>query len=165
MNRLPGLVNATTATLDRAGDGLLPALARAVFATVLPGYFRSSALTTFDGLFTPSGSPFSQIYPRAFEAAGYDPGRFGLIPRLVVLFGDWAEFVLPLLIVLGLLTRVAALGRIGFTVVQSLTDKIGHKAAAATIRSWFNRASDAVILDQRALWVVVLVCKGAGPVS
>lgn len=168
MNRLSGLATMTTATLDRAGDWLLPSLARVVFAAVLLGYFWSSALTKFDGVFTPSVGAFAQIYPRAFEAAGYDPSGLGLIHRLVVLFGGWSEFVLPLLIVLGLLTRVAALGMIGFTVVQSLTDIIGHKAAAATIGSWFDRASDAVILDQRALWFVVLVvllCKGAGPVS
>jgi putative oxidoreductase len=57
---------------------------------------------------------------------------------------------------------------IGFVVVQSLTDIIGHAASPATIGAWFDAASDALILDQRALWVFVLltlVLKGAGPVS
>ena len=54
---------------------------------------------------------------------------------------------------------------IGFVLVQSLTDIFGHGAAAG---AWFDRASDAVILDQRAFWVfllAVLVLKGAGPLS
>ena len=57
---------------------------------------------------------------------------------------------------------------IGFVVVQSLTDIVGHGADAATIGAWFDRASGALILDQRAFWVLVLlvrVFKGAGPLS
>ena len=62
-------------------------------------------------------------------------------------------------------TRLAALGMVGFVVVQSLTDIFGHSAAAG---AWFDRASDALILDQRALWLlllIVLISKGAGPIS
>ena len=57
---------------------------------------------------------------------------------------------------------------IGFVVVQSLTDIVGHGVDAATIGAWFDRASGALILDQRAFWVLVLlvrVFKGAGPLS
>jgi putative oxidoreductase len=36
---------------------------------------------------------------------------------------------------------------IGFIIVQSLTDIFGHGADAATIGGWFDRASDALILD------------------
>lgn len=154
--------------LDRTGDWLLPTLARLIFAAVLLGYFWASALTKFDGLFAPSVGAFAQIYPRAFEAAGYDPAGLGLFPHLVVLLGGWAEFVLPALVVLGLMARWAALGMIGFIAVQSLTDIFGHMADPSTIGAWFDRASDAIILDQRALWVVILlviVLKGAGPVS
>ena len=53
----------------------------------------------------------------------------------------------------------------GFVVVQSLTDIYGHGAGAG---AWFDRASDALILDQRALWLLllaVLISKGAGPIS
>lgn len=83
----------------------------------------------------------------------------------LVLFGSWAEMILPLLILLGLFTRGAALGMIGFIIVQSLTDIFGHGADAATIGGWFDRASDALILDQRLLWVfllLVLVVQGGG---
>ena len=149
----------------RQADWLLPTLARLVFAGVLFGYFWASAMTKLDGPFTPSMGSFAQIFPKAFEAVGYDVSQMGLWQRLVVLAGSWAEFVLPVLIVLGLLTRLAALGMAGFVLVQSLTDIYGHGAAAG---AWFDRASDALILDQRAFWVLllaVLILKGPGPIS
>jgi putative oxidoreductase len=152
--------------LEHLGDWLLPSLARLVFAGVLLGYFWSSALTKFDGFLTPSTGAYFQIYPRAFEAAGYDAGQLGRFAQIVVLAGGWAEFALPLLVAIGLLTRLAALGMIGFVTLQSLTDIFGHRVDAATIGSWFDRASDALIVDQRAFWLLalaILVLKGAGP--
>ena len=151
--------------LNRHAEWLLPTLARLVFGGVLAAYFWASALTKFDGPFTPSMGAYAQIFPKAFEAVGYDASQMGIWHWLVVMAGGYAEFILPALIVLGFLTRLAALGMIGFVVVQSLTDIWGHGAAAG---AWFDRASDALILDQRALWLMllaVLLCKGAGPVS
>ena len=149
-----------------AQDWLLPGLARLVFAAVLLGYFWSSALTKLgDGLLSPTAGAYAQIFPRAMEAAGYDPSQMGALRTGIVLAGTLAEFVLPPLIVLGLLTRLAALGMIGFVLVQSVTDVIGHGAG---LGAWFDRGSDAVIADQRALWVLllmVLVVKGGGVLS
>lgn len=102
------------------------------------------------------------------EAAGYDPGQMGTLRWAIVLAGSWAEMVLPALIVLGLATRLAALGMIGFVGVQSLTDIIGHAAGPETIGAWFDASAEALILDQRTLWLfllVVLLVKGAGPLS
>jgi putative oxidoreductase len=150
---------------ERQGDWLLPIAARLIFSGVLFSYFWASAGTKLDGLFTPSMGSYAQIFPKAFEAAGYDVGQMGLWHKLVVLAGAWAEYALPVLIMLGLFTRLAALGMVGFVVVQSLTDIVGHGAAAG---AWFDRASDALILDQRALWMLlflVLILKGAGPLS
>jgi len=87
---------------------------------------------------------------------------------IIVFAGTYAEFVLPILIVLGLFTRLAAFGIVGFIVVQSTVDIAFHGADAATIGAWFDHLSNAVILDQRALWVfllVTLVVKGAGALS
>jgi putative oxidoreductase len=165
MTRLLYLHDDLARALDRQADWLLPTAARLVFAAVLFGYFWSSALTKLDGPFSPSIGAYAQIFPKVFEAAGYDPAQLGLWPRLVVLAGAWAEFALPVLIVLGLFTRLAALGMAGFVVVQSLTDILGHGAAAGL---WFDRAADALILDQRAFWMLlllVLIVKGAGPIS
>lgn len=165
MNRLPSLYHSAVKSADRHGDWLLPTAARLVFAAVLFAYFWASAATKLDGLFTPSMGSYAQIFPKVFEAVGYDVGQMGLWHRLVVLAGAWAEYVLPLLIVLGLFTRLAALGMVGFVLVQSLTDIVGHGAGAG---AWFDRASDALILDQRAFWMLlflVLITKGAGPFS
>lgn len=165
--------NVAASQIERL-DGLLPLLARFVFAAVLLVYFWNSALTKVGdglmGLFSPSTGAYVQIFPRAFEAVGYDSSQLSLFQHLVVLAGTWSEFILPALILLGLLTRLAALGMIGFVAVQSLTDLYGHGgvAHAETLGAWFDRLPDGVILDQRAFWVfalLVLVIKGAGPLS
>lgn len=154
-----------------AADWLIPTLARLIFAGVLLVYYLNSGLTKLGdgvlGIFFPSTGAYAQIFPRAFEAVGYDSGALNLFHWLVVVAGTVAEFVLPILIVIGLLTRLAALGMIGFVVMQSLTDIYGHGQASA-LGAWFDRFSDAPILDQRALWIfllMVLVIKGAGPLS
>ena len=168
-------MNALHALADRLNASaatLLPTLARLVFAGVLLMYFWGSAGTKVGdgllGVFQPSLGAYAQIFPRAMEAAGYDVSQMGTFEWAVVTAGTIAEYVLPLLIIVGLLTRLAALGMIGFVIVQSLTDIIGHHADAATIGAWFDRTSDALILDQRAFWVLallILVLKGAGPLS
>lgn len=99
---------------------------------------------------------------------GYDPSHFGLLDRVIIFGGTYAEFILPLLIVIGLLTRLSALGTIGFIIVQSLTDIFGHGADAKTTGAWFDKASDAHIMDQRAFRVFLLlylVFRGADPLS
>ncbi len=160
--------------MNRAGDALLPLLARLVFVGVLFMYFWNSALTKVgDGVFgilTPSLGAYAQVFPKAMEAVGYDVSQLGIFHWAVVTAGTIAEFVLPLLIAVGLLTRLAALGMIGFITVQSLTDLSGHGGIAheGTLGAWFDGASDALILDQRAFWVLcllILVFKGAGALS
>lgn len=174
MERLISLHNAVFAAVERLGDELLPLLSRLVFAGVLLGYFWNSAMTKlgdgFFGFLSPSVGAYSQIFPKQLEAVTYDTSQLGVFHWLVVVAGTWAEFILPLLIVIGLFTRLAALGMIGFVVVQSLTDLYGHGgiAHAETLGAWFDRVPDAAILDQRAFWMVVLltlVIKGAGALS
>jgi putative oxidoreductase len=169
MTAVLGLYHRIAAALSRIADEGLPLTARFVFAAVLFGYFWASGLTKIgDGVFSPSVGAYAQIFPRVFEAAGYDTSQMASWQTLVVLAGTVAEFALPILIVIGLFTRLAALGMVGFVVVQSLTDVIGHKAGPETVGAWFDRASDAVILDQRALWIVlllILIGKCAGTLS
>lgn len=155
--------------LDAIAPEVLALLARVVFAAVLFGYFWTSALTKLGpepG--TLALGAFAQIFPRALESVGYDVSQLGLWHSLVVAGGTAAEFVLPVMIVLGLMARLAALGMIGFVGVQSLTDIVGHGAGPETIGLWFDRFPDALISDQRALWVAVLlvtVFHGAGSLS
>ena len=163
-----------TAPINRLGDALLPLFARLVFVGVLFMYYWNSGLTKLgDGIFgilQPSSGAYVQIFPRAMEAAGYDTSQLTIFHWAVVTGGTIAEFVLPILIAIGLFTRLAAFGMIGFIVVQSLTDLYGHGGIAheGTLGAWFDRFSDALILDQRAFWVLcllILVFKGAGAIS
>lgn len=147
--------------LDRAAPSLLPLVARLVFAGVLLIYFWASGLTKLgSGLFgflMPSDGAYIQIFPRAAESFGYDFSQFGAYHWAVVTAGTLAEFILPLLLLLGLFTRLAALGMIGFIAVQTATDVIGHGVAGDDLGAWFDRTADALILDQRSLWVFLLL--------
>lgn len=173
MTALTSLHNAVFARLH-ATEGLLGTTARFLFAAIFLMYFWVSGLTKlgdgFFALFSPSLGAYAQIFPRAMEAAGYDASQLSILHTLIVLVGTWAEFILPLLIVVGLLTRLAALGMIGFIAVQTLTDLIGHGvwSEPGTVGAWFDKIPNSVIMDQRALWVfllLVLVVRGAGPLS
>jgi putative oxidoreductase len=154
---------------DAASGWLLPTLARVLFAATLFAYYWSSALTKLGpSAFQPDAGAYIQIFPRAVEAAGYDFSQLTVFHTVVVLLGTWAEFVLPVLIVVGLFTRLAALGMIGFIVVQSVVDITGHGLGAADIGAWFDRNPSSAILDQRAFWVFLLMVsalRGAGPLS
>lgn len=174
MNSLISLHNALFDKIDRQGDWLLPTLARfTVLATLLIYYWQSAVLkigSGIFGIFQPSLGAYAQIFPKAMEAVGYDVSKLGVFHWAVVTAGTLAEFILPALILVGLFTRLAAIGLIGFVVVQSLTDLYGHGGIAhtETLGAWFDRLPDGVILDQRLFWVtalVVLVVKGAGPLS
>ncbi len=166
------LYDRTAGGLARLAPAVLPTLARLTFAAVLLVYFWNSARTKLGdgllGLFRPSDGAYIQIFPKAVEAAGYDFAQLGLFHWAVALAGTWAELLLPLLIVIGLLTRLAALGMIGFVLVQSATDILGHGVAGDDLGRWFDAASGALVLDQRALWVFLLatlVLIGGGPLS
>ncbi len=165
-DRLFGLINKI------AGTWLLPTLARFTFLAVLFFYFINSAKTKMgDGLFgflSPSDTAYIQIFPKAFEAAGYDSSSLSAFHSLVAVAGTMGELILPVFIVIGLFTRLASVGMIGFVFVQSIVDKYGHGIAENDVGAWFDNASNSLILDQRLLWMVlfiILIIKGAGPIS
>lgn len=165
MNYMILKYNTAVQALENHAEMVLSSLARLVFSAVLLVYFWGSAATKLAGPFTPTDGAYIQIFPRVVETLGYDFSKLGVFHWAVVMAGSYAEIILPLLILLGLFTRLAALGMIGFITVQSLTDVFGHGVAAG---AWFDTASDAVILDQRAFWVLglcILVFLGGGPVS
>ncbi len=172
MTRLFALHDQLFGWIESRFGALLPLLARLTFAGVLLLYFWNSARTkTGAGVFgflTPADGAYFQIFPRLAEKLGYDPSQFGLLHTAVVLGGMWAEWLLPLLIMLGLMTRLAALGMAGFIVVQSLTDVWGHGVGGDDLGAWFDGASGSLIFDQRALWLLllaVLVLRGGGLLS
>lgn len=156
------------------GDNALPFAPRFAFAASLALYFLNSGLTKLgDGIFgflQPSLGAYAQIFPRAMEAAGYNVSQLGIFHWAVVTGGTVAGFILPVLIIIGLLARLASIGMIGFIVVQSLTDLIGHGAwdDKAVLGAWFDRIPDGIILDQRMFWVLalsIIVFKGTGWLS
>ncbi|RZW00643.1 MAG: DoxX family protein [Rhodobacteraceae bacterium] len=174
MRTLTSIHDAVFENLERVTVPVMTTLARFLFAAILLFYYWNSGLTKlgegFLGFLFPSDGAYIQIFPKAVEAAGYDISQLGTFHYLVVLAGTWAEFLLPLAIVIGLFTRLAALGMIGFVVVQTLTDLFGHGGIAheGTLGAWFDRLPDAIVLDQRAFWVFLLlylVFRGAGPLS
>ena len=115
------------------------------------------------GLLSPSSGAFAQIFPKAAEAVLYDVTQLTEFQRLAILIGTTAEYVLPVLIVIGLFTRVAAIGMIAFVIVQTAVDVSGH---GVTLGTWFNNAPE--LIDQRTLGMfllLVLAIKGAGPLS
>ena len=168
------LPNSLIAWIEPASVPVLTTLARFIFAAVLFMYFINSGLTKipdgFDSLLSPSFNAFAQIFPKGAEAASYDITQATVFQKTVILAGTWAEFVLPILIVVGLFTRYAALGMIAFVIVQSWVDLFGHGGWGdpKVLGAWFDGAPDGLILDQRFFWVFLLlylVFRGAGPLS
>lgn len=164
---------AAVAAVQRAVDGwFLGLAARLVFSSVLLAYFVNSAKTKvgvgFPGFLIPGPGAYAQILPPVAEAAGYDPANIAFLWKLVVLAGTYAEFLLPVLILVGLLTRLASLGMIGFVCVMSVVDVWFHHLDAASIGMIFDRVPTSLILDQRLLWLfplLYLAARGAGRVS
>lgn len=159
-------------SLTRLTPVALPIVARFVFAAVLAGYFWNSARTKLGdgllGILHPSDGAYIQVFPKVVEAANYDISQLTLFHWAIVEAGMLAELILPLLLILGLFTRLAALGMIGFTLVQSATDVWGHGVAGDDLGRWFDATSGALILDQRSLWgllFVTLIFTGGGALS
>ncbi|MGB3176805.1 MAG: DoxX family protein [Albidovulum sp.] len=172
MNTIIALYDRLSAGLAPIASAMVPLLARLTFAGVLLIYFWNSARTKLGegvmGLFNPSDGAYIQIFPKVIEEAGYDFSVLGPFHQLVVIAGTWAELLLPLLIVIGLFTRLAALGMIGFVLVQSATDIVGHGVGGDDLGRWFDAASGALIVDQRSLWIfllLTLVMMGGGALS
>ncbi|KGF69564.1 DoxX [Hoeflea sp. BAL378] len=174
MTVLTGLHDRVFGAIERAGDRwLLGLTARFAFAAVLWIYFLNSARTKvgegISGFFSIAPGAYYQIALPAVEAAGGDVGAVPFLPwGLLVFLGTYAEFLLPLLIVIGLFSRLAALGMIGFIAVQTLVDVTVHQIGAEAIGGLFDRFPDSIIADQRLLWLVplsVVVLKGPGLLS
>lgn len=151
-------------------DWLLGLAARLMFSSVLLFYFLNSALTKvgsgFPAMFMVQDNTYAQMFPKLFEALDYDASKIEPVPYAIIAYaGTYAEFILPVLILVGLFTRAAALGMIGFIAVMTWTDIAGH---GAEIGLFFDRVQDAAIADQRLLWLfplLYLLLRGPGVIS
>lgn len=173
-NTITGLHDRVFSTLERLTDGwFLGLFARFTFAAVLLFYFLNSATTKvgegFLGFFQIATGAYYQIALPAVEAAGGDVEAVAFLPwGLIVTLGTYGEFILPILLVVGLFSRVAAVGMIVFVAVQTLVDITVHQVGPETVGALFDRFPDSLIADQRLLWLVPLVyvaLKGPGMVS
>jgi len=154
-------------------DWFLGLAARFVFASVLLLFYLNSAMTKFGSGFpealVPTANAYFQIVPQVMERVGYDVSQIAFFPYgLLVWVGSYCEVILPVLIVIGLFTRLASLGMIVFTAVQTYVDIVFLHVDAKTVGTLFDRLPDAAIADQRLLWIfllVYLVLRGPGAIS
>ena len=147
--------------------------ARLAFSSVLMMYFLNSALTKvgsgFPGSIIPTSGAYAQMLPPVAEQYGYNADKIPFFPWTIIVYaGTYAEFVLPVLILVGLFTRAASLGMIGFIAVMTFVDINFHGLDAKTIGEFFDRIQDAAVVDQRLLWcfpLLYLAVKGPGLIS
>lgn len=111
----------------------LSEMGRLVFALTLFPYYIGSALTKFDGFGLSTGA-YYQIFPKAMEAVNYDASALSFFHHVIVAMGSLGEFILPMLIIIGLVTRFSALGMMVFISVQSIVDIYGHGVAVESFR-------------------------------
>ncbi|MGH1353341.1 MAG: DoxX family protein [Methyloligellaceae bacterium] len=162
-------------------QGWFPGLfARISFSSVLLYYFWNSACTKVEGgcfqlgmflipnsIEASSGS-YSQIIPPIAEHYGYDASAIPFYWKTIVYMGTFAEFILPLMLLLGLFTRLSSLALVGFIAVMTFVDINFHGADAQTIGAFFDKVHDSAISDQRVLWLmplIALIITGPGKVS
>ena len=148
---------------------MLPLLARVLFFVTLFDFFWRSALTKFGdgllGLVVPSAGAFAQILPKKAESVLYNVSDINAMDWLIIMAGTYGEIILPVLIVVGLLTRLAAMGMILFIVVMSLVDVTGHGVAVGAL---LDGDPTSIIPDQRLFWsmpLLVLAFMGGGVFS
>lgn len=174
---LGGLVRLHTTvfgTVDRLLAGWFNGFAaRFTFASLLLFYYLNSGWNKLgDGLFgflNPSIGAYATILPPVFERYGADPGALPFFPwHVIVLLGTWAEIVLPLMIVVGLFSRIAAIGMIVFVAVQTYVDIAYFGLEGKFVGAMFDRFPDAIVFDQRMMWIfalAIIVANGPGRLS
>ena len=169
INALRQLYTGFFGFLESITDGWFMGLfTRLAFLFTLYIYYLNSARTKVgDGLlgfFEVTDGAYIQIAGPAFEAAGYEQAALSFPTHLMVMMGTYGEFILPILVILGLFARVGALGMIAFVFVQTYVDVTAHGVTLGTL---FN-GQPSELLDQRLFWCIPLlyiVLKGPGAVS
>ncbi len=174
INGLVSLHHSFFAWLTRVTEGWFTGFAaRFVFASLFPLYYWQSAVNKlgdgFFGFLSPSLGAYATIIPPVMEQYGFDPSAIPFFPwHIIVYLGTWTEFILPALVVIGLFSRIASIGMIGFIFVQSYVDIKYLGLEEKFVGSMFDRFPDAIIWDQRLLWVfllVMIIIHGPGKIS
>lgn len=174
INTLISLHHRIFSSLDNAlSDWFLGLAARLIFSSALFFYYFNSGISKLGeglfGLFNPSAAAYAQILPPIAEAVLYDTSQIAFFPwTIIVIFGTIAEIILPLLILFGLVTRLASVAFIGFIAVQTYVDIAFHGIEAETIGAVFDQVHNSEILDYRLMWMlplILLILKGPGKAS
>lgn len=154
-------------------DWFIGFAARFSFASVLGYFYLNSGFQKFGegffGFLSPSIGAFAAIIPPVIEQVEYDVDAIAFFPwHLIVIIGTLSEVLLPILIAIGLFTRMAALGMIIFIAVHSYVDVAFHGLEPKFVGAMFDQTPIALIFDQRLLWIFVLsvlVVRGGGMLS
>lgn len=153
-------------------DWLLGLAARLVFAGVLAFGFWARGEGALGGGLAGLGDISADTYYRVLPAFGVttaDPGQVALWPwGLLVKAMVYGSLALPVLIVIGLFTRLAALLMMGLVALDTWVLIEGRGLDSATIGHWFDADTGSLVADQRALWgflLLYLVIRGAGALS
>ena len=156
--------------IQRATDGwLLGLLARFVFASTLLFFFWNSGLTKLvdGGILVDPENALAQMAPIALEEAGYDASQLGFHYHAMAYAGTYGEFILPLLVVVGLFTRLASLGMIVFIAVMTYVDVTGLGVKFDLAKAFDGLPTDKIV-DLRLFWIfplIYLTLRGAGALS
>jgi len=156
----------------------LSALARQTFAAVWGPYFLISAASKIGGSDLSIGpdvagtflsfGAFYELAPGALAAAGNDPAGLSLALLLGLQATVLAEAVLPVLLVLGLATSIAAFGMIGLIAMTAMIDIFARNAPPEVIGALFDASPYDPVSDLRLLWITVLAVPavlGGGRIS
>lgn len=130
--------NTIAARLDATiGDGVLSLVARIAIAAI----FLQSGRTKVEGFLT--------VTPSAVELFREEYKLPLLSPELAAHLAAWAEHLFPVLLIVGLLSRLSALALLGMTAVIEI---FVYPLAWPTHLAW-------------AGLLLVVIARGAGPVS
>ncbi|MEI4263913.1 hypothetical protein [Roseovarius sp. D0-M9] len=140
--------------------------ARLVFAAVLGPFFLISAASKIGGSDLSMGpdvagtflslGAFYSLAPGQLDAAGGDAAMLPIAVLIAVHTLVLAEALLPVLLVIGFATRLAAIGLIGLVITTSAIDIFGHGAPPEVVGGLFDANPYSQILDQRLLWIMLL---------
>ncbi|MEM7620238.1 MAG: DoxX family protein [Pseudomonadota bacterium] len=169
------LYDAVFSTLQKiTEDWFLGITARLFFCSVLFWYFINSAFTkvgaTFPDTLIPTDSAYIQILgEKLFEQYSFSAAQIPVFPyKIIVFLGTYTEFILPVLILIGLFTRFTAVAFIFFIFVLTYVDITQHGVDVKTIGEIFDRVHNSEISDQRLLWtfpLLYLILRGPGVLS
>jgi len=104
---------------------------------------------------------FYSLAPVQLEVAGGAPAMLSIAIWIALHGLVMAKALLPVLLVVELATRFAALGLISLVIITSAIDVFGHGAPPEAVGGLFDASPYDQILDLRLLWIMLLTVPAA----